>query len=149
MATSKHIFNEEEEKRIVHAITEAEKETSGEIRVHIEPKCKDDAFARAKEVFQKHKMHQTKHHNGVLVYVATDDKKIAIFGDKGIHDHVGQSFWDDTLELMTNHFKSGNFETGLVEAIAQIGHKLKHRFPHEIGDKNELNNDISYDDSED
>ncbi len=149
MAKTKHFFNEEEEKNIIDAITNAEKETSGEIRLHIESKCPKDVFERAKEVFEDLKMHNTRHRNGVLVYIATEDKKMAIFGDEGIHDHVGQSFWDDTMKIMTDHFKSGKFETGVIEVVTQIGHKLKSRFPHQKDDVNELKNDISYDDPED
>jgi len=149
MANAKHLFTEEEEKNIIDAITKAEKETSGEIRIHIEHKCKGDAFERAIEVFHKLEMHNTVHRNGVLVYVATEDKKLAVYGDKFIHDHVGQHFWDDVLEIMQNYFKAGKYESGLSEAITRIGHKLKDRFPHQEDDTNELKNDISYNDSED
>lgn len=149
MAKTKHFFTEEEEKKIIDAIVEAEKETSGEIRLHIESNCPDDVLERAKVVFHDLKMQNTKHRNGVLVYIATEDKKMAIYGDKAIHDHVGQSFWDDTMKIMTGHFKSGNYEAGIIETITQIGHKLKARFPHQKDDVNELNNDISYDDPED
>ncbi len=149
MAKTKHFFSEDEEKNIINAITEAEKETSGEIRLHIESKCAKDVLERAKEVFEDLKMHNTRHRNGVLVYIATEDKKMAIYGDEGIHDHVGQSFWDDTMKIMADHFKSGKFETGIIEVVTQIGHKLKSRFPHQEDDVNELKNDISYDDPED
>ncbi|HKJ31501.1 MAG TPA: TPM domain-containing protein [Balneolales bacterium] len=149
MAKNKHLFTEEEEKHIINAITKAEKETSGEIRIHIEHKCPKEALERAIEVFHNLEMHNTKHRNGVLVYVATEDQKLGIYGDKSIHDHVGQHFWDDVLELMQNYFKAGNYEAGLTEAITRIGYKLKDRFPYQEGDTNELKNEISYDDPED
>ncbi|MFP8487723.1 TPM domain-containing protein [Gracilimonas sp. Q87] len=140
----------EQEEHIVEAIQEAEEATSGEIRVHIEKKCKaDDPIERAKQVFAELKMHETEFRNGVIVYVAWKDHKVAIWGDKGIHSKVGQSFWDEELELILKYFKAGDYQTGLTEVVLQIGQKLKESFPFEQkGEVNELSNTISYDKNE-
>lgn len=138
-------LTKEQEESIVSAISEAEKETSGEIRIHIEKKCKaETALERAKEVFAELKMHETELRNGVIVYVAWKDKKVAIWGDEGIHQKVGQQFWENELELILKFFKEGDFETGLSEVVLQIGQKLKEFFPYQKGDINELSNEISY-----
>ena len=138
-------LTEEQEKSIVESIKEAEKETSGEIRVHIEKKCKTNSpLERAQQVFGELKMHETELHNGVIVYVAWKDHKVAIWGDKGIHEKVGQKFWDEELELILKYFKEEDYETGLSEVILQIGQKLKEFFPYQEDDVNELSNTISY-----
>ncbi len=138
-------LTKEQEASIVDSIQQAESETSGEIRVHLEKKCKaETALERAQEVFKELNMEQTELRNGVIVYVAWADKKVAIWGDKGIHQLVGQSFWEEELKLMISHFKEGDFEAGLSEVILQIGHKLKEHFPHQDDDVDELPNEISY-----
>lgn len=135
----------EQEESIVESIREAEKETSGEIRVHIEKKCKAESpLKRAQEVFAELKMQETELRNGVIVYVAWKDHKVAIWGDQGIHEKVGQQFWEEELDLILNYFKKEDYETGLSEVILQIGQKLKENFPYQKGDENELSNQISY-----
>ncbi|MEP1151352.1 MAG: TPM domain-containing protein [Balneola sp.] len=144
-------LNEDQEKTIIRAIREAETSSSGEIRVHIEAKCKrDNPIDRAKEVFAKLNMHKTELRNGTIVYVATEDHKIAIWGDKGIHSKVGQNFWDDELDLITKYFMADDYETGLKEAVLRIGEKLREFFPYQgEDDVNELSDDISYGDNKD
>jgi len=139
-------LTQEQEEHIVEAIRQAEEATSGEVHVHIEKKCKADSpIDRAKEVFAELKMHETEFRNGVIVYVAWKDHKVAIWGDEGIHGKVGQSFWEEELELILKYFKAGDFETGLTEVILQIGQKLKENFPFEQkGEVNELSDQISY-----
>ena len=138
-------LSKEQEESIVQSIKEAEKETSGEIRVHIEKKCKAESpIERAQEVFAELKMHETELRNGVIVYVAWMDKKVAIWGDEGIHTKVGQEFWEAELKLMLDYFKREDYETGISEVILQIGQKLKENFPHQKDDVNELSNEISY-----
>jgi uncharacterized membrane protein len=141
---SKNFFTEQEQELIIRAIQQAEKETSGEIRVHIEPDCKQDPYIRAKEVFEKLGMHATELKNGVLFYVAYNDKKLAVLGDKGIHEKVQQHFWDEVKELMANQFKSSEFCKGLCQGIEKAGEKLKTYFPYQHDDSNELSNDISF-----
>lgn len=140
-------LTKDQEESIVESIKQAEQASSGEIRVHIEKKCKaESALDRAKEIFSGLNMHETELRNGVIVYVAYKDHKVAIWGDEGIHAKVGQSFWDDELELLLGYFKKEEYETGLSEVILQIGQKLKENFPYEDGDVNELPDSISYND---
>lgn len=138
-------LSQEQEEHIVEAIRQAEEATSGEIRLHIEKKCKAESpIERAKQVFSDLKMHETELRNGVIVYVAWKDQKVAIWGDEGIHDKVGQSFWENEVDLLISYFKKEEYETGLSEVILQIGQKLKENFPYQTDDVNELSNTISY-----
>jgi len=132
-----------EEREIVEAIRLAELNTSGEIKVHIEKTANGDATNRALEVFHTLKMNNTKLQNGVLIYVAIDDKNFVIYGDVGINKVVPNNFWDSTKDIMQSHFKSGNFKQGLVEGIQKSGEQLKTYFPYSNTDTNELSNDIS------
>lgn len=139
------ILSKEEEKTIISAIKEAETATSGEVRVHFEDRCKaKDPIIRAKEVFAELNMHTTELRNGVIVYVAIKDHKIAVWGDEGIHTKVGQSFWDDVLSILQKYFKADDYESGLKDAILMIGQKLKEFFPYQKDDVNELSDEISY-----
>lgn len=139
-------LSQEQEEHIVDAIRQAEEATSGEIRVHIEKKCKAETpVDRAKEVFAELKMHETEFRNGVIVYVAWKDHKLAIWGDEGIHGKVGQKFWEEEVELLVKYFKENDYETGLSEVVLQIGQKLKENFPFDQkGEVNELSDEISY-----
>jgi uncharacterized membrane protein len=139
----KHLFNSSEKNRIVAAIAAAEMQTSGEIRVHIEPHCKHHVLSRAAEVFSKLEMHKTAKRNGVLIYLAYEDKRFAIIGDKGINDVVPEDFWDSTKEEMAKYFKEGQFQAGVIHGINESAKHLAKYFPHEAGDINELSNDIS------
>lgn len=142
---AKHFLTEEQEQRIVKAIAKAEKETSAEVRVHIEDHCKaDNPLKRAEIIFHRLGMGHTKLQNGVLIYVASEDKKAAVFGGKGIHEQVEPNYWQDVLTLILNHFKEGNFADGLVQGIEEVGRKLKEHFPYQKDDVNELSDDISY-----
>ena len=137
-------LTKDQEEQIVAAIKRAELKTSGEIRVHIEHTCKQEALERAKVVFHELDMDETEQQNGVLVYVASEDHKVAVFGGEGINDKVGQGFWDDVLALMIEHFKQDQFEVGIEKAVDRIGEKLVEYFPYQRDDVNELSNDISY-----
>lgn len=132
-----------EEQQIVDAICMAERNTSGEIRVHIEKTTSIAPIDRAVEVFYELEMNKTKDANGVIIYVAVKDKKFAIYGDIGINNVVPSDFWESIKNIMTNHFKNGNFKDGLVEGITKAGEKLKHFFPFQEDDTNELPNEIS------
>jgi uncharacterized membrane protein len=142
--SAKHFFNPEQQERIIGAIREAEKNTSGEIRLHIEDKCKQDAVHRATELFKKLKMHNTELRNGVLFYLAVKSNHFALVGDKGIHEKVTDAFWETIRDKTIANFKKGNFTEGLCEAILECGQQLKTHFPHQNDDKNELSDDISY-----
>jgi len=143
MSKVEDFLTKEEEQEIVEAIRMAEKETSGEIRVHIEKTTSIDAFDRALEVFHLLEMNKTALKNGVLIYVAVKDKTFVICGDKGINELVSNDFWDTTKEVMASHFKNGNFKQGLIDGIKKAGHELKLYFPYQEGDTNELSNEIS------
>ena len=138
-------LSSDDELAIVQAIQEAEKKTSGEIRVHIEKKCpKKDPIKRAISLFQKLSMHKTDLRNGVIVYVATEDHLLAIWGDEGIHAKVGQEFWESTLVTLKEDFKTNQIKNGLTKALLDIGEKLQQYFPYQKDDKNELDDSISY-----
>jgi uncharacterized membrane protein len=136
-------LNPEQEKQVVEAIKIAEKETSGEIRVHLESKSRKELPVRVEEVFRQLKMHKTALRNGVLFYVATEEKTFAVFGDDGINKKVPEHFWDEAKDIMLNHFKNQDFGTGLSEAILLAGQQLKAHFPYQKDDVNELSDEIS------
>lgn len=143
MSKIEDFLSAEEEQEIIEAIRIAEKNTSGEIRVHIEKTSKTDVFNRALEVFHYLKMDNTKLQNGVLIYVAVEDKTFVIYGDKGINDVVPKDFWDSTKNVMQSHFKNGNFKKGLIDGILKAGEQLETYFPWKHGDIDELPNEIS------
>ena len=138
------LFSKDEEARIVKAIEQAEANTSGEIRVHIEHHPTDNPLERATFWFHKLKMERTKERNGVLFYLSPVSRQFAIVGDKGIHEKVGADFWNDIRDLMVSYFKQGQFAEGLIQGINRTGEKLKTFFPHQDDDTNELSNDISF-----
>ncbi len=128
---------------VVEAINEAEKNTSGEIRIHIENHSEKPPLERAKEVFFELKMNETQARNGVLFYIGVADHSFAILGDEGIDKVVEADFWDCTKNVVIENFKAGKFREGLVEGIKNAGEKLKVHFPFNSGDENELSNEIS------
>jgi len=138
------IFTEEQKQQIVQAIKTAEKNTSGEIRVHIEKKCKEDVLDHAAFMFDALEMQKTEERNGVLIYLAVEDRKLAILGDAGINQKVPVNFWEDVKDLMVNNFKNGEFAKGLSEGIIKAGKQLKEHFPYQKDDENELSDDISF-----
>jgi uncharacterized membrane protein len=137
-------LSKEDEKRVAEAIGKAEKQTSGEIRVHIESSCKYEVLDRAAEVFKLLSLHKTKQRNGVLIYMSINDHKFAIIGDAGINALVPNDFWDSTKEMMLEHFKKGEFALGLITGIEMAGNHLKQYFPYQENDINELSDEISY-----
>lgn len=143
MSKVEDFLTKEEEQEIVEAIRVAEKETSGEIRVHIEKTTSKVHYDRALEVFQSLNMHETELQNGVLIYLAVADKQFVICGDKGINDVVPVDFWDSTKETMATQFKSGNYKQALIEGILKAGEQLQKYFPYQENDANELSNEIS------
>ncbi|MEL1253079.1 TPM domain-containing protein [Flavobacterium sp. DGU38] len=143
MSKVEDFLTKEEEQEIVEAIRMAEKNTSGEIRVHIEKTTSKAHFDRALEVFHELRMDETQLQNGVLFYFAVDDKNFVVCGDKGINDLVADDFWDCTKDKMTAKFKAGKFKQGIVDGILNAGEQLKKYFPWSEGDTNELSNEIS------
>lgn len=143
MAASR--FTEEEKKRISRAILEAEEKTSGEVRVHIESHCpEENILDRAANIFAKLDMHETQLRNGVLIYIAMDDHKFAVIGDKGIHAKVPDRFWDSVAEIMSGHFRNGNILDGIVAGVKTCGDELARDFPISDDDVDELPNEISF-----
>ena len=143
MSKVEDFLTKEEEQEIVEAIRMAEKETSGEIRVHIEKTTLKVPYDRALEVFHELGMDATELQNGVLIYLAVADKKFVICGDKGINELVADDFWNSTKEVMAAQFKIGDFKQGLIDGITSAGEQLQKYFPYQEGDVNELSNEIS------
>ena len=142
--SARMFFSKEEQQKIVSAIKEAELNTSGEIRVHIENRCKGETLERAAEMFYELKMDHTAARNGILFYLAVKDRKFAIIGDEGINRNVEHDFWNDIKDEMTSKFKEGQFAEGLVSGILKCGNKLKQYFPYQENDVNELSDEISF-----
>ena len=144
MSNAINILNREEDRRVVEAIKQAELNTSGEIKVHIENRCKGDVEERSIAVFNRLKLNETKLRNGVLIYLSVKDHKFAILGDEGINNVVEEGFWNDVKDLMLNHFREGRFTEGLEQGIQRCGEKLKTYFPYQTDDINEIPDEISY-----
>lgn len=137
-------FSKEQQDSILQAIQEAEKDTSGEIRVHIDSECSEDVLDRAAWIFKKLGMNKTALRNGVLFYLAVTDRKFAILGDAGINAKVPAGFWDDISNHLGKNFREGKFTEGLSEAIVMAGKHLKAHFPFASDDVNELKDEISF-----
>jgi uncharacterized membrane protein len=143
MSKSEDFLTVTDEKALIAAIKDAEKNTSGEIRIHIEKSTNKLPIDRAIEVFSVLEMDKTKQRNGVLLYIAVESKKFAILGDEGINKLVPDDFWDTEKELVLSHFKRGDFAKGLELAIIEVGKKIKVFFPYQSNDTNELSDEIS------
>src|SRR5690606_16990539 len=139
-------FTKAEHKQVTDAIAEAELNTSGEIRVHIEATCKEDVLDRAAFIFKELEMHKTELRNGVLFYLSVEDHKLAILGDGGINAKVPKSFWHEIKDFLISEFRNGKYAEGLREGIIKAGLQLKQHFPYQKDDVNELSNDISFGD---
>jgi uncharacterized membrane protein len=137
-------FTKEQQAQILASVKEAELETSGEIRVHIESSVKGDVLDRAAWLFEKLGMYKTAERNGVLFYLAVQDRKFAIIGDAGINAKVPAGFWDEISEMLKKNFKEGRFTEGLSEGIIMAGNQLKIHFPYQKDDVNELPDEISF-----
>ncbi|MBN1952168.1 MAG: TPM domain-containing protein [Bacteroidales bacterium] len=144
MKKAQNFFSDQEKSLILKAIQEAEHNTSGEIRVHLENYCKEDVLDRAAYLFGKLQMHKTEKRNGVLFYLAVIDKKFAILGDAGINGVTPDNFWDEIKETMSGFFSEGKFAEGLAAGIFDAGKALKEFFPYQQDDVNELSDDISF-----
>lgn len=141
---AKDFFSKQEQEDIRQAIMNAELDTSGEIRVHIENTFTGDVLDRAAFVFKQLGMNKTELRNGVLIYLAVKNRRFAIIGDKGIHKVVPSHYWDDIKSDMLNHFRENRFTEGLMGAISATGRQLKQHFPHHRDDVNELSDEISF-----
>lgn len=141
----KELFNEQEKERLVQAIRLAERLTSGEIRLFVESHCEYvDPMDRAREAFVALGMDKTRLRNGVLLYIALRDHQFAILGDQGIHEKVGNNFWQQEAALLKEHFSGDRIVEGIEVCVKEIGESLYHHFPYEAGDHNELPDDIVF-----
>lgn len=138
------ILNEEQQLRIVDAIVKAEDCTSGEIRVHVEPKCKTDPVSRAIKVFNRLEMYDTAARNGVVIYLAYESRVCAIVGDVAINEVIPEGFWDGILANMKAAFAAGSFTEGIVATVEAVGNALSEFFPYQSDDVNEQPDDISF-----
>jgi len=144
MASIRNFFTKKDQEEIKKAILNAEMDTSGEIRVHLESVCKEDVLDRASYLFDKLEMKNTELRNGILFYIAVKSQKFAIIGDKGINATVPENFWVEIKEQMKESFKNKEFVKGLTDGIETTGKQLKKHFPHHLDDINELSDEISF-----
>ena len=142
----KEFFSPDEKNKIVQAIRLAEQQTSGEIRVYVESRCRFvHPLDRAHEIFFGLNMDQTEARNAVLVYVAIKDRQLALFGDKGIHEKVGEQFWNEKVKIILSHMHKESYAEGICRIVGDIGEALRTHFPFDRGsDKNELPDDIVF-----
>lgn len=142
----KDFFSGEEKQQIIESVRNAERMTSGEVRVFVENRCSYmDAIDRAKEIFAELKMYETHDRNAVLVYVALKDKQLAIFGDEGIHSKLGNEYWNTEVKKMIDNFNKENYAEGIKQVVEDIGEALTQLFPYNNDtDKNELPDDIVF-----
>jgi uncharacterized membrane protein len=144
MNSTMALFSEQEQELIAATIADAEKLTSGEIRIALDKHCAGDAFEKATAHFLELGMEKTAKRNGVLIYLAYVDHKFAIIGDSGINKVVPEDFWETTKTAMSAHFQGGNLVQGIIAGIRLAGEKLAMFFPHQSGDVNELPNEIIF-----
>ncbi|MFC2138514.1 TPM domain-containing protein [Bacteroidota bacterium] len=137
-------LNKDQKEMVLNAIKEAEINTSGEIRLHIEKDCNEDVLDRAAYIFEKLDMHKTEKRNGVLFYLSIQDKKFAILGDAGINAVTPDDFWDSIRDVVIQNFKEEKYAEGLTKGILKAGEELKAHFPYQSNDINELSDEISY-----
>jgi uncharacterized membrane protein len=131
--------------RIVEAINTAEQLTSGEIRVHVQPRAGGEIRNVAERTFERLGMTRTALRNGVLLFIACEEQRFVILGDDGINSKVPSGFWDEIAARLTIRFQHREFTDGIVEAIHSAGEELRHYFPRAHDDVNELTNDINID----
>ena len=144
--TKKQYFTAEQQLQLVEAINEAEKNTSGEVRVFVEGKCKYmDAVDRAREIFVNLQMDKTNDRNAVLLYIAVKDKQMAVFADEGIYQRLGKEYWNNEVNKILAEFRKDNYTQGICAVVKDIGEALKAEFPYDkVGDKNELPDEIIF-----
>ena len=136
----------EGQRRIADAITAAERHTTGEICVHVTPRCRGNVYKRAVKTFNRLHLYTTKRRNAVLIFIAYKDRRVAILGDTGINAQVADNFWDEATALLTGGLAQGNVVEGICKTIALIGEQLSDIFPARRDDVNELSNEVTYED---
>ena len=136
-------LSEDDLAAVMRAVALAEAHTSAEIRVHLDHSCEGDALQRAIKVFEKLGMHKTAARSGVLVYISVTDRKLAVIGDKAIHERVGEAYWQGLVAAVRERLRQQQSRDGLIHALADVGRELARHFPRRPGDKNELSDDVS------
>jgi len=138
----------EGQQRIAEAITAAERHTSGEICVHVTPRCRGDVVKRATRTFDRLQLYRTRQRNAILIFVAYESRKLAILGDAGINERVPAGYWDVEVATLTQYLKAGRPVDGLCLVVANVGERLQQFFPAQRDDINELSNEVSFDDDD-
>ncbi|WKZ66622.1 MAG: TPM domain-containing protein [Flavobacteriales bacterium] len=141
--TAEDFLTDAERQQVSAIIAEAERRTSGEIRVHLEDHIEEDVLDHAAFIFEELGMHRTADRNGVLIYICVADRKVAVIGDKGINERVPPGFWTDVVGVLKLHFAASRNAEGLCEAVRLVGEKLRAFHPHRTGDRDELSNEVS------
>lgn len=136
-------ISEQAKLHIEDAIAKAELKISAEIRVHLEQSCKENVMDRAAFIFSKLEMHKTEQRNGILIYAAFGNRKLAIIGDAGINQYLKQEDWDYIKDSILSEFRQGNIEAGLIMGVQLAGEKLHRFFPILPNDINELPNKVT------
>lgn len=143
------MFTAQEQQLIIDKVNEFEAKTSSNIHIHVRKKCQKDALKDAQTFFMRHKMDQTQHRNAVLIFIGETSKRFAIIGDKAIHEKVQQAFWDNSRNVLVEHFKQGDFLGGLIAVVEEIGPRLVKHFPkcdsHDHDDEQNKLGDLSQD----
>jgi uncharacterized membrane protein len=139
-----NFFTKQESDIIVSQIASIELITIGELRIHVEDLCSGDPYLRAVEVFNKLEMYKTISQSGIIIYLASEDKKLSIIGDKGIHDKVGAGFWTQIVADVNEEITQKSVFEGISLAVDLVGKKLIEHFPEQNKPVNELSNEISY-----
>ena len=138
------VLSDEDLAAIGIAVTDAERMTSGQVRVHFDRQCMGDAIAEARRVFLRLGMDRTRHRNAVLLYLALEGRRFAVVGDEGIHARVGPVFWDDLRDELQRALRAGRLRDGVVAAVGDIGRALGRHFPDRPDDVNELPDSVSF-----
>ena len=138
------LLSDDDLEAVARAVVEAESHTSAEVRVHLDHSCKGDALQQAITVFERLGMHRTAERNGVLVYISVTDRKLAVIGDKGIHERVGEAYWQELVAAVRERMREQQSRDGLIHAITELGRELRRHFPRRPGDNNELSDNVSH-----
>ena len=139
----RRFLSEADLEAVQRAISEAEAGTSAEIRVHLDHRCPADPMARAVAVFERLGMHRTAERNGVLIYISVQDHKLALIGDAGIHERVGERYWRELVDAVRERMREQRSREGLIHAVVEVGGTLGRHFPRRPDDRNELPDDVS------
>ena len=134
-----------DEGRIRQTIAEAEKRTSGEVRVSVSRFFWGPVRPVAERAFRRLKMEETRDRNGILFFIVPSRRRFVVLGDEGIHARAGPKFWTETAEALSGRFRQGEFTEGLIDGIRTAGECLAAHFPYDKeGDKNELSDEIDF-----